>query len=83
MGVGVLDEDGLTIRGWGRGETVSNVLKGDRMGKKGGETKKGGSMLGKGVDGLLRGGCDSLRKYGAHFRLCLTLKIEITWNKLK
>ena len=38
-GVGVLDEDGLTIRGWGRGETVSNVLKGDRMGKKGGETK--------------------------------------------
>ena len=38
-GVGVLDEDGLTIRGWGRGETVSNVLKGDRMEKKGGETK--------------------------------------------
>ena len=39
MGVGVLDEDGLTIRAWGRGETVSNVLKGDRTGKKGGETK--------------------------------------------
>ena len=38
-GVGVLDENGLTIRGWGRGETVSNVLKGDRMEKKGGETK--------------------------------------------
>ena len=82
----MLDEDGLTIRGWGRGETVSNVLKGDRMGKKGGETKlfiKFGSIMGKGVDALLRGACDSLRKYGAHFRLCLTLKIEITWNKLK
>ena len=39
--------------------------------------------MGEGVDALLRGGCDSLRKYGALFRLCLTLKIEITLNKLK
>ena len=34
----MLDKDVLTIKGWGWG-TVSNVLKGDEMKVRGGETK--------------------------------------------